>query len=326
MESVTSPDGPLVTAVMIFLNGEKYIGEAIESILAQTYSRWELVLVDDGSTDNATVIAQDYARRHPDRIRYIEHPGHENRGMSASRNAGVKAGRGEYVSFLDADDIWLPERLEYFVGMARRFPDAGMIYGPTLYWYSWAKDYGLPPVVEGQDDFAGELSMPVDELIPPPAALRQFLLTLGGCLPGICSLLVRRDAFEALGGFEEEFRGLYEDQVFLSKMTLEYPVVVVDRVLDYYRQHSESCCFKSIAVGDYHPDSEHPARQRYLEWLQNYCAAQGRNDDIIDKQLRVQLRPYAWPRLYRGIRWLKNWAWRARRKYWHIRNRLRGNG
>ena len=56
-------------------------------------------------------------------------------------------GSGEYVSFLDSDDIWLPGRLEHFVAVARAFPQAGMIYGPTLYWYSWAKDRGVDPPV-----------------------------------------------------------------------------------------------------------------------------------------------------------------------------------
>lgn len=319
---MTSCDRPLITAVMIFLNGEKYIAEAIESILAQSYANWELVLVDDGSTDNASAIARDYAQRYPDRIRYTEHPGHENRGMSASRNAGVRAGTGEYVSFLDADDIWLPGRLERFVEVARQFPDAGMIYGPTLYWYSWAEERGLPPPVEGQDDFAGVMELPAEQLIAPPEALRQFLLTIGGCLPGICSLLIRRDAYEALGGFEEEFRGLYEDQVFLSKMTLAYPVVVIEEVLDHYRQHSESCCFKSIGTGEYDPFGDHAARQRYLLWLQAYCARTGCHDRVIDRELRRQLRPYDWPRAYRHIRQVQKLGRRARRKYRHIRARL----
>lgn len=274
-------DSPLITAVTIFLNGEKYIAEAIESVLAQSYPNWELVLVDDGSTDGATAIARDYAARHPDRIRYIEHPGHENRGMSASRNAGVAAGRGRYISFLDADDVWLPERLERFVEAARAFPHAGMIYGPTLYWFSWAEARGETPPVPGQADFPGELDLPTWELIAPPTALRRFLVTQGACLPGICSLLVRRDAYEAIGGFEPSFRGLYEDQVFLSKMTATQPVVVIDEILDHYRQHSESCCYRNMARGDYDLEGLHPARGRYLRWLRDHLARAGVKDPII---------------------------------------------
>ena len=79
------PGAPMVSAIIIFLNGERYIAEAIESIRAQTFADWELILVDDGTTDGATAIARRYAAEHPGRIIYTEHPGHENRGMSASR-------------------------------------------------------------------------------------------------------------------------------------------------------------------------------------------------------------------------------------------------
>jgi glycosyltransferase involved in cell wall biosynthesis len=306
-------DRPLVTAVMIFLNGEKYIAEAIESVLAQTYANWELVLVDDGSTDNATAIALDYARRDPERIRYIDHPGHENRGMSASRNAGVRAGRGDYVSFLDADDIWLPGRLERFVEVAQAFPGAGMIYGPTLYWYSWAKARGVPPPVEGQEDFPGHLDLPAGRLIPPPVPMRQFLLSNGGCLPGICSLLVRRDTYDAVGGFEESFRGLYEDQAFLSKMALAHPVVVIEEVLDHYRQHTESCCHRGLETGEYHPENYHPARHNYLLWLKDHWTRTGARDRVIDRELRRQLRPYRWPWIARSVNVLQSVHRRVRR-------------
>jgi glycosyltransferase involved in cell wall biosynthesis len=290
-----SSEFPLVTAIMIFLNGEKYIADAIDSIVAQTYSNWELVLVDDGSTDGATAIAKDYAARHPDRIRYIDHPGHANLGMSASRNSGVLEGRGNFISFLDADDYWLPGRLAHFVDVARSFPDAGMIYGPTLYWYSWAEARGEKTPVEGQADFPGHLDLPTNKLLQPPMPLRQFLVTGGGCLPGICSLLIRRDAYDRIGGFEPSFRGLYEDQVFLSKMTATYPVVVIEEVLDYYRQHTESCCYRNIETGEYVPDDFHPSRGRYLRWLREYLRAIDLRDPVIKRELRRQLRPYSIP-------------------------------
>lgn len=292
---------PLVTAVMIFLNGEKYIAEAIDSIVTQTYPNWELVLVDDGSTDGATAIARDYCRRFPGRIRYIEHPAHENRGMSASRNAGVRAGHGEFVSFLDADDIWLPDRLAQFIPVAQAFPDAGMIYGPTLYWYSWAGPQDDVAPADRQEDFPGHLDLPPRTLVPPPVAMRQFLLSNGGCLPGICSLLIRRTAFDRVGGFDEAFRGLYEDQVFLSKITLTHPVVVIEEVLDHYRQHPESCCHKSLETGEYHPEDYHPARGVYLEWLDRYRASIGLADPMIERAIWRQRLPYRWPRTARAI-------------------------
>src|SRR5688572_9625007 len=99
-------DQPLVSAITIVLNGEKYIEVAIASVRAQTYDRWELLLVDDGSTDSSTQISKEYTKRYPEKIRYLEHDGHANRGMSASRNLGVAHARGQFVAFLDSDDVW----------------------------------------------------------------------------------------------------------------------------------------------------------------------------------------------------------------------------
>ncbi len=85
-------DRPFVSAIVIFLNENRFLQEAIESIFAQTYDHWELLLVDDGSTDESSDIALRYAERHPEKVRYLEHAGHENRGMSVSRNLGIANG------------------------------------------------------------------------------------------------------------------------------------------------------------------------------------------------------------------------------------------
>ena len=108
---------PLVSAIIIFLNAEKFIEEAIESVFAQTYENWELLLVDDGSTDSSTRIALRYAEQHHDKVRYLEHSGHQNLGMSAARNLGISHAKGAYLAFLDADDVWLPRKLEQQVAI-----------------------------------------------------------------------------------------------------------------------------------------------------------------------------------------------------------------
>lgn len=198
--------------------------------------------------------------------------------------------------------------------VARDFPDARLIYGPTLYWYSWAEARGEKPPVDGQADFAGHNDLPARTLLIPPIVLRQFLVTQGGCLPGICSLLIRRHAFEECGGFEHSFRGLYEDQVFLSKMTANYSIVVIDEVLDYYRQHSESCCWKSLESGEYDPLDHHPARAVYLRWLDQYVRRLGLNDPVINRSIRNQLLPYRVP-LYIPLARICRRALRASRRF-----------
>src|SRR6266566_8733383 len=122
---------------MIFLNAERFIEEAIESVFGQTYDDWELLLVDDGSKDGSTEIARRYAEEHSKRVRYFEHAGHQNRGMSASRNLGIRRSRGEFIGFLDADDVWLPHKLEQQLAILKAYPEAAMVYGPIQWWYSW---------------------------------------------------------------------------------------------------------------------------------------------------------------------------------------------
>jgi len=101
-------DTPLVSVITIFLDAERFLNEAIESLRAQTYERWELLLVDDGSRDGSSEIAREHAARDPHRIRVLEHAGHANLGMSASRNLGIAHARGDLVALLDADDVYLP--------------------------------------------------------------------------------------------------------------------------------------------------------------------------------------------------------------------------
>jgi len=128
----------LVSAIIIFFNAEKFIEEAIESVLAQSYDNWELLLVDDGSEDNSTMIARRYEKKYQPKVRCFEHDGHSNQGMSASRNLGLSHARGEYIAFLDADDVWMPHKLEQQAAILNSRPEAAMVYGRTLIWYSWS--------------------------------------------------------------------------------------------------------------------------------------------------------------------------------------------
>src|SRR5206468_1190432 len=102
---------PRVSVITIFYNAAEFLGEAIESVLAQDYCDFELLLVDDGSTDAGSAIAQSFAKSEPGRIRYLHHSGHENRGMSASRNLGIREARGDIIGFIDADDRWRTNKL-----------------------------------------------------------------------------------------------------------------------------------------------------------------------------------------------------------------------
>ena len=110
---------PRVSVIMPFLDSARFIAESVESVRAQTYQAWELLLCDDGSSDASTEIARRFAAADPERIRWAEHEGHANRGASAARNLGLSLARGDYVAFLDADDVWLPRKLEEQVALLK---------------------------------------------------------------------------------------------------------------------------------------------------------------------------------------------------------------
>jgi len=163
-------DKPLVSAIIIFLNEERFIREAIDSVFAQTCENWELLLIDDGSHDGSTDIARRFAAETPGKVRYFEHEGHQNRGMSVSRNLGVRHAMGQYIAFLDADDVWLPEKLAQQVAILNSQPEAAMVCGPVQWWYSWTGD----PGAAGRDRVVAP-DIQADTLVPPPQLLSRIL-------------------------------------------------------------------------------------------------------------------------------------------------------
>jgi len=314
-------ENALVSIIIIFYNTEKYLEEAINSVIEQTYTHWELLLVDDGSSDRSPQIARKYAAIHPDQVRYLSHPDHRNLGKGASRNLGIRHAKGEYLAFLDADDIWLPHKLKQQVPVFEKHRQAGMVYGQTLYWYSWTQD---PP--PEREDYVPWLGVPVDTLIQPPSLLPLYLYGTAS-IPCPTSILVRRDAVNQVGGFDDEFVGInniYEDQAFYAKLCLITPVVVINRCWDLYRQHSQA----SMAIA-WQTGTEAQARFYFLNWLVKYL----KDHDVQDQSvwlavLREQwlVRKPAWmqPRMAVVFRWLKKWLLQIERRILspHLSNRL----
>jgi glycosyltransferase involved in cell wall biosynthesis len=297
----------LVSIIIIFLNTENYLAEAVESVYSQTYKRWELLLVDDGSTDSSPEIARRYASEKPGQVHYLAHPGHRNRGKGASRNLGIRQAKGDYLAFLDADDLWLPHKLAEQVAILDKCREAGMVYGKTLYWYSWTQD-----PVDGRRDFIPPLGVAPGSVIKQPALL-PFYLRGKASIPCPCSILVRRSVIDEVGGFDETFTGvnnIYEDQAFYAKVCLKTPVVAVNRCWDHYRQHSQA----SMAVA-WRTGTETQARRFFLTWLGVYLNEQASQD----RDVWLALKREAWlihkpewlpGRIENGFRWVKKWLLR----------------
>lgn len=278
---------PLVSVVLIFFNSETFIEEAIESVFAQTYPNWELLLVDDGSTDSSTQIAHRYTKQYPDKVRYLEHEEHQNRGMSATRNLGIRNAKGSYIALLDSDDVWLPLKLEQQVAILNSHPEAAMVYSPSQKWYSWT---GNPE--DSQRDTMYEFGIQPNRVIQPPKLLTLALQGMPTPCPS--NLLFRREMAERVGGFEETYRGMYEDQAFLSKVYLQTPVFVASDCWDKYRKHPNSCVAKAREAGQ-----ADDVRQFFLTWLANYLSQQEMQHTEVWRSLQKQLWRYRHPFLYR---------------------------
>lgn len=267
----------LVSVIMPFLDPDvRFFQEAIESVLAQSHPDWELILVDDGSGEAARDVAARMAKDYPDRLTVLHHQGYANRGASASRNLGIRHAKGAFIAFLDADDIWLSHKLEEQIRVLDKNPEAAMLFGNTLYWYSWTGR------AEDQDrDFLPKLGVTKPRSIQPPRCLVLSLTRLL-LVPCSSSVLIRRPAVETVGGFEESFRTLYDEQVFYAKLWLKYPVLAMPDYWDLYRQHPDSMC--AVTTGHDHEI----ARQAYLDWLADHLHKEGCHDAAVWRVLRQQ--------------------------------------
>lgn len=204
-------EAPLVSIVMPCFNAREHLPRSVASVLAQSFGGWELVAVDDGSTDatRAWLDAQ------PDsRVRVLGQP---NGGVSAARNAGIAAARGEFIAFLDADDNWEPRFLESMVAALAGRPDAVLAY------CGW-QNVGL----------SGPRGRP---FVPPDLETADKAQRLfGGCQWPIHAALVRRQAVVDAGGFDARLQNA-EDYALWLEVAAGRPIVLVPEVLAYYQFH-----------------------------------------------------------------------------------------
>jgi glycosyltransferase involved in cell wall biosynthesis len=274
---------PRVSVISIFFNAADYFAEAIESVLAQDFCDFELLLVDDGSTDGSSDIAEQYTRREPSRIRYLRHPDRANRGMSAARNLGLAQARGELIAFIDADDRWRPSKLRDQIGIFDRHPEIDAVCGTVNYWRSWEG---------GRDTLVPTGHVRNRPIIPPEAGVALYPLGRAAA-PCPSDLTLRRSAALGVGGFEEEFTGFYEDQAFLAKFYLQHTIYFADACWLDYRRHDASCISEVSRQGGYDA-----VRRRFLEWFDRYLREHpGREHNEVRAALDRALLQYRHPPL-----------------------------
>ena len=224
---------PLVSVLMTAYNRERYIGAAIESVLAQTFDDFELVIVDDGSSDNTVEIARKYAELDP-RIRIARNT--VNLGDYPNRNHAASLGRGRFLKYHDSDDVMYPHCLSTMAPALLAEPRAGFALSTAGSWPGGPCPMLLTPRLSYQREFLGS--------------------GMFNCGPA--SALFRRDVFHALGGFGAF--GAASDYIFWLTACARYPVLLLPGDLFWYRTHAGQEIAGARAAEDYSRTPHHAWR------------------------------------------------------------------
>jgi len=199
--------GPLVSVIIPVFNGEKYLREAIESVLGQTYPSIEVIVVDDGSTDNSAGIAKSFAPQ----VRYIYK---NNGGVSSALNRGIELSQGSFLAFLDADDLWKEDKLMRQMAVFDNNPDVDSVFGQV------------------KQFFSSELDEDQKKKVRIPAEVMQ------GIFKG--SMLIKRDSFFRVGTFETRWKiGDFIDW-YLRAMEKSLKSIMLNEILMLRRIHADN--------------------------------------------------------------------------------------
>lgn len=203
------------SVIIPLYNKAPYVRKALDSVFAQTNKDWELIIVDDGSTDNSADVVRELvignSKLVNDQFRLISQP---NAGVAAARNNGVAASHGEYVCFLDADDWWEPNFLEELGRLIREYPDAGL-YATNYVYYKPGKTHVALSLDRGYMNY-------------PEAYLHSKQMPV----TSITTCMQRR-VFDEMGGFPLEIK-LGEDFLLWAETALHYPIAFCEKPLAYY--------------------------------------------------------------------------------------------
>ncbi len=205
---------PAIDIIVPAYNAARFLPAALDSVVAQTVEDWRILLVDDGSQDDTSAIARSYADRLGDRFLYIHQP---NAGLPAARNTAIRNASAELLALLDADDLWLPRRLELSIAAFRDRPEVGLAYGFNA---------RIDPDGRVLDTFAHRKPHAAGH-VAPYIYMRELDLPCP-------TVTFRRSAVERVGLFDETLRAS-EDRDMWLRIALHYEVALIPEVIAHYR-------------------------------------------------------------------------------------------
>lgn len=210
-----SSNSPKVSVIIPTHNRAHLIGRSIQSVLNQTYKDFEIIVVDDGSTDNTREVIKEFQRKDK-RIKCIRHE--KNKGGSAARNTGIKLARGEYIAFQDSDDEWLPEKLEKQMGFFKNMPaEVGIIYSDMWRITRNEKSYFYSP-----------------KIMPKHKIIYKQALDYGVSNIGIQTSLIKKEVFDKAGMFDEKFPRFIDLEFFIRLSKYYYFFHIKEPLVNYF--------------------------------------------------------------------------------------------
>lgn len=218
---------PNVSVIIPTYNRAHLIMQSIESVLAQTYPQYEIIIIDDGSTDNTQEVLKGLIDG--EKVRYIWQ---ENKGESAARNHGIRQAQGQYIAFLDSDDLWVSEKLEKQVDCLEKHPDAGLVQSSFLKF----------------DDLTGN-NLGVRNTSWYSGWIYPEILMHWSDLIALDAVLIPRKVLDHVGGFDERFRR-GEDIELWWRISRYYPFVAMPEVLTKVRVHSTNISSNRSTASD----------------------------------------------------------------------------
>lgn len=215
----------LVSIIIPAFNAQNFINATIESVINQTYPHWEMWVVDDGSTDETRQVVQKYLADH--RIQYLYQ---ENQERATARNHGIRHTSGKYIAFLDADDLWLPDKLRVQVEHLHNHPEVGLCFTHYMLINSQGESLGRPAI----------------SFVPGPD---QFYSLLKGNFIANSTVIIPRCVLDKVGLFDESLPAFgCEDWDMWLRITRSYPIHLIDHPLALYRLHESNTSLERIRL------------------------------------------------------------------------------
>lgn len=286
---------PFFSIVIPLYNKAAYIRKAVASVVAQSFSDWELIVVDDGSDDNGMQVVETFS---DSRIRLLRQ---SNAGVSAARNNGVAIAKGDYICFLDADDWWDTHHLESLHGLIARHPHAGL-YATT---YTIVKNGKQRTAPIGIDSHFSEGAIDYCSVYAKTLCMPVYAST--ACMP--------HSLFDLMGGFRHALT-LGEDFDLWLRIEEQYPIVLLNRTDVYYNQDSDP---KYRAISRLHAPEHHVIWN--LQAMEHRESEDSAYKQLIDALRVYDLYPYYLCRRYREAarQQLAKVDWQHQPKKWRLR-------